>query len=343
MAMESAVKLHNPLLLPLLPRPSSLSRPFSFPSSSSSSPRKTLPLRAAHQPSPSTPISKNLQTISISVAATVAAAAAAALLLVRPHRPPFASLSATTVQSEPQTQTQPQPQLQPEFTLPEALADEDKEQALENHLASYPDDVKSLRALMEIKVRLRKLPDAVAVADRLIPLETGDADLPLLRSHFLFYNGDVELAKEGFEGVLSTDPFVVEAYHGLVMAASKNEDELDGILNRVDEMMEKCKKENKKVELRDFKLLKAQVKVIQGDYEEALEIYEGLVKEEPRDFRPYLCQGIIYTLLRKKEEAMKQFDKYRRLVPRGHPYAKYFEENMVAMGAMMENKTKGSN
>ncbi|XP_039144333.1 protein SLOW GREEN 1, chloroplastic-like [Dioscorea cayenensis subsp. rotundata] len=337
MAMESAVKLHNPLLLPLLPRPSSLSRPFSFSSSSSSSPRKPLLLRASHHPSPSTPISKALQTISISAAATVAAAAA--LLLARPHRSPFASLSATTVQSEPQPQTQPQP----EFTLPEALADEDKEQALENHLASYPDDVKSLRALMEIKVRFRKLPDAVAVADRLILLEPGDADLPLLRSHFLFYNGDVEVAKEGFEGVLSTDPFVVEAYHGLVMAASKNEDELDGILNRVEEMMEKCKKDNRKVELRDFKLLKAQVKVIQGDYEEALEIYEGLVKEEPRDFRPYLCQGIIYTLLRKKEEAMKQFDKYRRLVPRGHPYAKYFEENMVAMGAMMENKTKASN
>ncbi|KAH7656882.1 TPR-like protein [Dioscorea alata] len=337
MAMESAVKLHNPLL----PRPFSLSRPFSFPSSSSSSssPRKPLLLRASHQPSLSTPISKALQTISISAAATVAATAA--LLLARPHRPPFASLSATTVQSEPQPQTQPQPQ--PEFTLREALADEDKEQALENHLASYPDDVKSLRALMEIKVRLRKLPDAVAVADRLILLEPDDADLPLLRSHFLFYNGDVEVAKEGFEGVLSTDPFVVEAYHGLVMAASKNEDELDGILNRVEEMMEKCKKDNRKVELRDFKLLKAQVKVIQGDYEEALEIYEGLVKEEPRDFRPYLCQGIIYTLLRKKEEAMKQFDKYRRLVPRGHPYAKYFEENMVAMGAMMENKTKGSN
>ena len=40
--------------------------------------------------------------------------------------------------------------------------------------------------------------------------------------------------------------------------------------------------------------------------------------------------SIIYTLLRKKDEADKQFNKFRRLVPKDHPYKDYFEDNMFA-------------
>ncbi|KAG1339183.1 putative protein SLOW GREEN 1, chloroplastic [Cocos nucifera] len=201
---------------------------------------------------------------------------------------------------------------------------------------------------MELKVRSQKLPEAIEIVDRLIALEPEERDLPLLKAHFQNYMGDAETAKQGFQEILERDPFCVEAYHGLVMAASQSEsshEELDGILKRVEGAMEMCKKAKKKEDLRDFKLLVAQIRVIEGKYEEALKIYDELVKEEPRDFRPYLCQGIIYTLLRKKDEAEKHFQKYRRLVPKGHPYARYFEENMMAMkifGQMEESKRRGS-
>ncbi|KAK4396272.1 protein SLOW GREEN 1, chloroplastic [Sesamum angolense] len=88
-------------------------------------------------------------------------------------------------------------------------------------------------------------------------LEPEEVEWPMMRAHLYAYNGELELAKNGFNELLMKDPFRVEAYHGL---------------------------------------------------------------EEPRDFRPYLCQGIIYTLLRKNGEAEKNFEKYRRLVPKGHPY-----------------------
>ena len=102
------------------------------------------------------------------------------------------------------------------------------------------------------------------------------------------------------------------------------------MLKRVEEAIEVCKKQKKDSDVRDFRLLIAQIKVMEGDYTEALKAYQELVKEEPRDFRPYLCQGIIYTLLRKKDEADKQFNKFRRLVPKDHPYKDYFEDNMFA-------------
>lgn len=233
-------------------------------------------------------------------------------------------------------------------SMPETAAvevsDEEREKTLEEHVASNPDDAEALKSLMEVKIKNRKLPEAVEVINRLIELEPEEFELPLLRAHMYSYMGESELAKAGFEEILEKDPLRVEAYHGLVMAVSQGETSskvLDQVTKRIQEALDKCKREKKKEEVRDFKLLIAQVRVIEGNYNEALKIYQELVKEEPRDFRPYLCQGIIYTLLKKKDEADKQFEKYKRLVPKGHPYARYFDDNMLAtkvFSQMAENE-----
>ncbi|XP_008794537.2 protein SLOW GREEN 1, chloroplastic-like [Phoenix dactylifera] len=331
--MESVCRLRlhpTPVHLPLFSRPA-FSKPLLPLKPFSPKPRRHLSLRASYTaPIPSR---KTLDPLSSLLRpAGVVLAASAALLLARFHCP----APATAVSPPPAT------------VQSDTLTEDEKERTLEEYLDSHPDDVRSLRALMELKVKSRKLPEAIDIVDRLIALEPGERDLPLLKAHLRNYSGDAETAKQGFEEVLQQDPFCVEAYHGLVMAASQSEEsyaELDGILKRVEGALEMCKKAKKKEDLRDFKLLVAQIRVIEGKYEDALKIYEELVKEEPRDFRPYLCQGIIYTLLRKKDEAEKHFQKYRRLVPKGHPYARYFEENMMAMkifGQMEENKRTGS-
>nr|XP_043609643.1 protein SLOW GREEN 1, chloroplastic [Erigeron canadensis] len=206
------------------------------------------------------------------------------------------------------------------------------EKTLEEQLDKHPDDKNVLKSLMEVKIKIGKVQEAIGILNQLINLEPEDSEWQLLKYHLHSYSGDHDSAKSGFEQILEKDPFRVEAYHGLVMAASASEslDALKDIEKRVLEGMEMCKKSKKKDDVRDFKLLLAQIRVIQGEYDEALKIYEELSKEEARDFRPYLCQGIIYTLLGKNDEAEKMFGKYRRLVPKGHPYTRYFDENMVA-------------
>lgn len=294
---------HTPPLLSLRPRPAPRT-PSTF---KPHSPLKALtPLRSSRNPPIPSPLS--------SAAATLAAAAA--LLSLRLHHP-----SPSFAAAPP-----------PVAAQSETLTDTDKERTLESQLDSNPDDIRALRALMELKVKSARFPEAIAIVDRLILLEPDEKDLPLLRAHLQSYSGDTDSAKQGFEALLAQDPFLVEAYHGLVMTTSQtDEGEIENILHRVEAAMEACRKEKRKEDVRDFKLLLAQIRVIEGKYEEALKVYQELVKEEPRDFRPYLCQGIIYTLMRKKEEAEKQFQKYRRLVPKGHPYAQYFDDNMIAM------------
>ncbi|GAA0144804.1 hypothetical protein LIER_05153 [Lithospermum erythrorhizon] len=216
-------------------------------------------------------------------------------------------------------------------TKNDIVLDEEKEREIEKLLSSNPNDVNALRDLMEIRIKNNKIDEAMSVVDRLIETDPNEIEWSLLKSHLYIYNGDPESAKNRFNEMISKDPLRVEAYHGLVMAASQNESasELKEIEGKIEEAMELAKKGNLKNDLKDFKLLIAQVWVIEGKYSEALMVYEELVKDEPRDFRPYLCQGIIYTLMRKNKEAEKSFEKYRSLVPEGHPYARYFDDNMT--------------
>ncbi|QCD97852.1 protein SLOW GREEN 1, chloroplastic-like [Vigna unguiculata] len=211
-----------------------------------------------------------------------------------------------------------------------ALTEEEAERVLEERLSVNPADIEALRALMECKIKARKIDEAFGVLDRLIELQPEEYEWPLLKANMHIYNDNHAAARELFEEMLKKDPLRVEAFHGLVMATSQLNEPLKALLKRVEQATEACKKQNRDSDVRDFRLLIAQIKVMEGDFPEALKAYQELVKEEPRDFRPYLCQGIIYTLLRKKDEADKQFDKFRRLVPKDHPYMEYFEDNMFA-------------
>ncbi|XP_065854012.1 protein SLOW GREEN 1, chloroplastic [Euphorbia lathyris] len=212
----------------------------------------------------------------------------------------------------------------------ENVSFEEQERALEEHLAQNPTDTEALRTLMEVRIRSRKLVEAAEVVDRLIELEPNEDEWPLLKAQIFSYSGDFESARKIFEEILEKDPLRVEGYHGLVMAGSESGDSLNDVMKRIESAMDKCKKEKKKSDLRDFKLLIAQIRVMEEKYFDALKVYEELVKEEPRDFRPYLCQGIIYTLMRKKEEAEKKFEQFRKLVPKNHPYREFFLDNMFA-------------
>ncbi|KAK9126895.1 hypothetical protein Scep_015741 [Stephania cephalantha] len=209
-----------------------------------------------------------------------------------------------------------------------AVSEEESEKRVGKDLGS---NVETLRSLVEEKIKDRKLEEAISVVDRLIEMEPLEKQWPLMKAHLNWYRGDVESAKAVFEEILSKDPFFVEAYHGLVtVVAPSKPEELEKVVKRIENAMEMCKKGEKYENLREFKLLIAQVRIMEGNYEDALKDFQELVKEEPNDFRPYLSQGIVYTLLRKTDEARKQFEMYQSLVPKDHPYAQYFEDNVFA-------------
>ncbi|XP_027363003.1 protein SLOW GREEN 1, chloroplastic-like [Abrus precatorius] len=214
-------------------------------------------------------------------------------------------------------------------TLPSAV----EEQQPSNNL----DEADALRSLTEEKIRAGEIDEAIRVLERLISLEPEELEWLLLKAHLYIHNGEHKLALNVFESVLKKEPFNVEAYRGFLMANSELNEPSEELLKRIEEAVRVCEEEEMDSEVRDFKLLIAQIKVIDGELSDALKVYEELVKEEPKDFRPYLCQGIVYTMLRKQDEAEKQFEKYRTLVPQDHPYKEYFEDNTKIFSQSLES------
>ncbi|XP_022767478.1 protein SLOW GREEN 1, chloroplastic-like [Durio zibethinus] len=330
-SMGSLAKVHCRLQSPHLSfnhcRPS-FSKPIfslSFRTSPSSSPFKFSSIRASSSPSSSssaplyeTPKPSLFQTLTPLLKATcITITAAAALFFTRFHQKPVLASPTVTPTAEP-------------ISTDTNISLEDQEKTIEEHLIQYPNDVEALRSLMEVRIKSKKLQQAIEVIGRLIELEPKETEWSMLKAQIHSYSGDFELAKNEFEEILVKDPVRVEAFHGLVIAYSESGQKLKELEKRIEGAMEKCKKEKRNKDFRDFKLLIAQIRVIEGNHSEALKVYEGLVKEEPRDFRPYLCMGLIYSLLNKKDEAEKQFEKFTKLLPRNHPYREFFVDNMVA-------------
>ncbi|TYI57028.1 hypothetical protein E1A91_D11G251500v1 [Gossypium mustelinum] len=76
------------------------------------------------------------------------------------------------------------------------------------------------------------------------------------------------------------------------------------------------------------------LRALHGELEEGMKKFQDLIKDNPRDFRPYLCQGIIYSLLDKKKEAAEQFEIYQSLVPEEFPQRGFLDD------VVLEAKTK---
>ncbi|CAL5207143.1 unnamed protein product [Lathyrus oleraceus] len=296
-------------------------------SSSSSSPS---PKNNNHSPKPQNPFSQLLETLNPFYSPLFEPAYVAVTVL---------AFFLFRFQQNPAAATSPLPP--PPAETSTATTDEnlfENNIIIDDILVETSNDANALRSLVEEKVKAKKLGEAIRVVDRIIELEPEEFVLQLLKAHLHSYNGEHELAKNGFELFLEKDPLNSEAYRGLLMANLELNEPLEGFLNRVDEVVRFFEEEKMESEAREFKLLIAQVKVMQEDYPGALKVYEEIVKEEPSDFRPYLCQGVVYTLLRKNDEAEKQFEVYRKLVPQNHPYKAYFEDNTQILSKKLEKR-----
>ncbi|KAJ0241551.1 TPR_REGION domain-containing protein [Hirschfeldia incana] len=209
---------------------------------------------------------------------------------------------------------------------------EEQERALEEHLATHPTDVDSLRSLVEVKFGSYKLPQAIKLIDRLIKLEPDKPEWPVKKARYLTCEGDTESAKNVLEKVLAKDPLRADAYHALVVAYSNARRDWRKVERRIEETMLRCERESKQKEHREFKHLVAQIRVVRGRHSEALKLYEELVEDEPNDFWPYFCQGAIYTLLKEEDKAEEQYLKFKELVPENYNYMEDFLVNNLFAG-----------
>ncbi|XP_009145892.1 protein SLOW GREEN 1, chloroplastic [Brassica rapa] len=182
-------------------------------------------------------------------------------------------------------------------------------------LESTPEAVKTLRSLLQQKLENGEDEEALKLLERLVTAQPEETEWKFLMARLLGEMGRTQNARQVFEEILQRNPLSFEALfeNALLMDRSG---EGDAVLQRLEDALAVAEAENMVKEIRDVRLIIAQIQFLQKNVDEALRSYEQLTREDPKDFRPYFCRGMIYSLLDKNVEAKEQFAKYRELSPK---------------------------
>ncbi|XP_010925351.1 protein SLOW GREEN 1, chloroplastic [Elaeis guineensis] len=206
---------------------------------------------------------------------------------------------------------------------------EDEEERYVKILERDPTDVEALKVVLYGKMRKGKTKEAVEYVERLIALEPDEVEWRLLQALSYELMGNLAKAKRLFKEILKERPLLLRALHGLALAMHKNH-EGPAVFDMLNKALELARREKRVTEERNIKILIAQMHVVKGDLEGASKQFQDLINENPRDFRPYLCQGIIYSLLDRKKEADEQFEIYQSLIPDEFPQRSFIDDVILA-------------
>ncbi|KAM3359809.1 hypothetical protein BC332_30511 [Capsicum chinense] len=207
--------------------------------------------------------------------------------------------------------------------------EEEEEEMYVKLLEKNPRYVEGLKGVVNVKMRKGKTKEALKYVEKLIEVQPREMEWRLLEALCYEMMGQLSKAKRLFKDILKQRPLLLRALHGLAMVMHKNF-EGPAVFEMLNGALEVARKEKRVNEERNIKILVAQMHVVKGELEEALQKFQLLVKENPRDFRPYLCQGIVYSLLDKKKEADEQFEIYRTLVPEEFPQRGFLDDVVLA-------------
>ncbi|KAL3524702.1 hypothetical protein ACH5RR_013074 [Cinchona calisaya] len=212
---------------------------------------------------------------------------------------------------------------------------EEDEEMYVKFLEQNPRNVEALKIIVNVKMKKGKTKEAVEYVERLINIKPNEIEWRLLKALCYEMMGQFSMAKRLFKDILKQKPLLLRALHGLAIVMHKNH-EGPAVFEMLDTALELACQEKRVNDERNIKILIAQMHLVKGELEEALEKFQVLINENPRDFRPYLCQGIVYSLLDKEKEALEQFEIYRSLVPEEFPQRKFLDD--VILSAKTESR-----
>ncbi|CAL5096760.1 unnamed protein product [Urochloa decumbens] len=215
--------------------------------------------------------------------------------------------------------------------------DDDEVRMYSAILSRNPGDVDALKCALYAKMRRADWGDALRYARGLRDAEPGEVEWRLMEAQLHELKGDLAEAERQFKEVLAEEPLLVRALHGLAICMQKKLEGPAGF-EMLENALQLAASEKRVPEERNIKILIAQMHVVMGQLDTASEKLHNLINEDPRDFRPHLCQGIVYALLDRKDDADKQFDIYRSLVPDEFPDKSFI--NDVILAARMESNDR---
>ncbi|XP_068333740.1 protein SLOW GREEN 1, chloroplastic-like [Pyrus communis] len=232
----------------------------------------------------------------------------------------------TTKSSTLLARAEPPPALTEE--APTQVTDDENNQSsspLSDFLGSNSEAIDALKSLLQQKLENGEDDEALKILQRLVAAQPSATEWKFMMARVLSEMGENESARQVFEEILASNPLSFEALFENALLMDRC-GEGEAVIKRLEDSLQVAEEENKAKEARDVKLIMAQVQFLQKNVEDALNSYNELVKEDPKDFRPYFCRGMIYSLLDRNAEATEQFEKYRQLSPKKFEVDGYFRK-----------------
>ncbi|PPD68833.1 hypothetical protein GOBAR_DD34283 [Gossypium barbadense] len=175
---------------------------------------------------------------------------------------------------------------------------------LSEFLGSNDEAIAALQSLLQQKLENGEDEEALSILNRLVSAQPDFIDWKFLLGRLLGEMGQTENARKVFEEILQSNPFSFEALFENAL------------------LMDRCGEGEAVIK---------EIQFLQKNVDESLMSYQELAKEDPTDFRPYFCQGIIYSLLDRNAEAKEQFAKYKELSPKKFEVDGYLRTSLSRM------------
>lgn len=192
--------------------------------------------------------------------------------------------------------------------------EEEDSSLLTEFVESNSQGIEALKTLVQQKLEAGEDEQSLEILKKLVLAQPDNTEWKFLMARLLNEMGQAQQARTLFEDILRKNPLSFEALleNALLMDRCG---EGEAVFTRLERALRIAEDENKAKEARDVRLIMAQIHFLQKNVEEALRTYEELGREDPNDFRPYFCKGVIYSLLDRNDEATHQFAKYHQLSP----------------------------
>lgn len=185
-------------------------------------------------------------------------------------------------------------------------------------LQREPDNQTALRGLVEARFGLQDFKGMVTPLEKLAQLNPQQTQYTLWLAQVKQLQGDLSGASAAYRAVLATSPGEIQALQGLVkvLVQEKRPTEAIALLeNTLATANQANQNQPNSVDLSSVRLLLAQTYTTQQNYDQAIAIYNDLIKNDKQDFRPVLEKALVLQQQGKTAQAKPLFDNAAALAP----------------------------
>jgi len=185
-------------------------------------------------------------------------------------------------------------------------------------LQREPENQTALRGLVDARIQRRDIKGAIAPLEKLAALNPNDSQYSILLAEAKQQVGDLEGAAAVLRSILKTQPGNISALQGLASLLLQ-QNQPQAAINLLQDTLAKATQANQtqpgSVDVAAVQLTLGQVYALQKNYNEAITIYDQLIKANKQDFRPVLAKAIALKQQGKTAEAKPLFENAAALAP----------------------------